>query len=245
MWPAEIITLIIATFFVAGLIKGMVGLGLPIVVLVFLALPLGINSAIALMLVPAIVTNFWQAVSGPSLKLLLLRLWSFLFASVLGILLGVRLVSQVPPGTILSILGAMLALYSAFSLSRPQIQSPGKSECILSPAIGGTSGIIFGMTGTFIIPGIVYLQALGLKKDDLVQALGITFITISTTLMGTFVQRGIMDSNLMLASCAAVLPTAVGIFAGQRLRHRVSENLFRIVFFWVLLFVGLYFIAAG
>lgn len=245
MWSVEIIVLIFATFFIAGLIKGMVGLGLPIVVLVFLAVPIGVNSAIALMLVPAIVTNLWQAISGPSLKRLLVRLWSFLVSSVLGIWVAAKLASHVPPEAILNFLGILLALYSVFSLSRPQIRPPGKYEHFLSPAVGGLSGVIYGTTGTFIIPGIVYLQALGLKKNDLVQALGITFVTISATLMGSFLQRGIMDSNLALFSCAALLPTAVGIFAGQKLRHRVSESLFRTVFFWVLLFVGLYFAAAG
>jgi len=245
MWPAEIFLLIIATFFLAGVIKGMVGLGLPIVVLVFLAIPIGIQSAIALMLIPAIATNFWQAVSGPSLRMLLVRLWSFLLFSVLGIWLGVNLVSYTTPSALLSFLGIVLALYSVFSLSRPQIQPPGKYERMLSPITGGLGGISFGLTGTFIIPGIVYLQALGLKKDTLVQALCITFVTLSTTMMGAFLEKGIMDTQLALLSCAALIPTTLGISLGQRLRHRISESLFRTTFFWVLLFTGIYFFVAG
>ena len=237
--------LVSAAFFVAGIIKGMVGLGMPIVVLVFLAVPLGITNAIALMLVPSVITNFWQAVFGPSLMPLLRRLWTFLLFSVLGICLGVSLLSYVTQEVMLAFLGGLLALYSIFSLRNPQIRPPGRYEAVMSPAAGGLGGILFGMVGIFLVPGVIYLQALGLKKDELVQALGITFITLSITLFGAFVEKGVMNTELFLWSWAALVPAVLGLYLGQRLRSRVSETLFRTIFFWVLLFVGFHFIWSG
>jgi len=244
MFSLEVLVLVFATFFVAGIVKGTVGLGLPIVVLVFLAVPLGIKSAIALMLIPAVVTNFWQAIAGPSLRALLVRLWSFLLPCILGIWFGVSLHTVVSQEAALIFLGSVLAIYSLFSLSRSQIHPPGRFERALSPIVGGIGGVIFGVTGTFIVPGVVYVQALGLKKDDLVQALGITFVVLTVTLLGAFFEKGFISTDLALLSCAALIPTGIGLNLGQRVRHRVSEQLFRTIFFWVLLFVGQYFVVS-
>ena len=245
MHPPEILALVAIAFLTAGLVKGMVGLGLPIVVLVFLALPLGVTPAISLMILPAIATNLVQAVSGPSLVRLLRRLWSFLLAAALGIWLGVGLLSLVEPEITLMALGALLSAYSVFSLRSPQIRPPGRYEPVLSPLAGGLGGVAFGVTGIFIVPGILYLQALGLKKNELVQALGITFMTLSVTLLGAFLDKGFMTSTNALLSLAALAPTVLGLYLGQRLRHRVSESVFRTTFFWALFFAGLYFIVTG
>ncbi len=241
----ELLALVVLTFFIAGLIKGTVGLGLPIVVLVFLAVPLGITQAISLMLIPGIATNLFQALVGPDFRGLIRRLGTYLLACIFGIWIGVNLLSVVSQDTALAALGITLALYSAISLRSPQIRPPGRYERVLSPLAGGTGGIIFGITGTFIIPGILYIQALGLKKNELVQALGITFITLNITLLSAFLTKGFIPLDNIALSFACIIPTAIGLWIGQRLRHRVSEEVFRTVFFWTLLATGLYFIWAG
>ncbi len=245
MYAPEILLLIAVTFFVAGVIKGTVGMGLPIVVLVFLAVPLGVTTAISLMLVPAMATNLVQAVAGPSLLVLLRRLWTFFLAAAVGIWLGVALLDYVEADMTLMVLGALLVIYSIVSLRSAQITPPGRYEPVLSPVAGGLGGIAFGVTGIFIVPGILYLQALGLKKNELVQALGMTFMTLSVTLFGAFLESGVLTSQSILISSAAFVPTAIGLWLGQRLRHRVSESLFRTMFFWALLATGLRFIYVG
>ncbi len=245
MYAPEILALIALTFFVAGVVKGTVGLGLPVVVLVFLAVPLGVTTAISLMLVPAMATNLVQALAGPSFGVLLRRLWSFLLAAAVGIWLGVRLLRYVDADTALAALGVLLTVYSVLSLRSAQIRPPGPYEPVLSPLAGGLGGVAFGVTGIFIVPGILYLQALGLKKDALVQALGMTFMTLSVTLFGAFLENGVLTSQSALVSCAAFVPTAIGLWLGRKLRHRVSESLFRTLFFWALLATGLRFIYAG
>jgi uncharacterized membrane protein YfcA len=241
----EMLALVVLTFFVAGIVKGTVGLGLPIVVLVFLAVPLGITQAISLMLIPGIATNLFQALIGPDFRGLVRRLGTYLIACIIGIWFGVNLLEVVSQDTALAALGIMLAIYSGISLRSPQIRPPGKYEPILSPLAGGTGGIIFGVTGTFIVPGILYLQALGLKKNELVQALGITFITLNITLLSAFLTKDFIPPANIALSFACIIPTAIGLWIGQRLRHRVSEEAFRAVFFWALLVTGFYFIWAG
>lgn len=245
MLNVETLGLVTVTFIVGGIIKGAVGLGLPIVALVFMAVPLGMKPAIAIMLVPGVFTNIWQAFAGPALTVLTRRLRSFLLLSVIGIFAGVSVLSKASPELLLSLLGVILALYSLISLLSPQIRPPGRFEPVLSPLAGGLGGILYGMTGTFMVPGVVYLQALGLKKDELVQALGIVFITINICLIGAFFEKGFIDRDISILSFYALVPTWIGLQFGQRLRGRISEALFRTIFFGALLLVGMYFITVG
>ena len=245
MYAPETLALIAVAFFAAGCVKGLVGLGLPVVVLAFLALPLGVKPALSLMLIPAVATNIVQAARGGAFLALLHRLWSFLLAAAIGIRFGAKLLSAIPQETAMVAVGSLLVVYAAVSLNTPQIKPPGRLEPILSPLAGGLGGLSFGATGVFIVPGSLYLQALGLDKDRMVQALGLTFVTISTSLLGAFFAEGYMTSDRALLSAAALVPTFAGLWLGQRYRERVSEAAFRTIFFRALVLTGLYFIATN
>ncbi len=84
MWTAEVLVIVCATFLFAGGVKGVVGLGLPTISLALLAASVGLREAIALMLVPALVTNLWQGLTGGAFVALLRRLWPMLLAACLG-----------------------------------------------------------------------------------------------------------------------------------------------------------------
>jgi len=105
--------------------------------------------------------------------------------------------------------------------------------------MGGLGGVMFGMTGIIIVPGILYLQTLGLKRDVFVQALGLIFVTITVALGGSLTSRGLMTVDLGLMSLAALLPMGAGLALGQRYRHHISEERFRRIFLVALFLIGL------
>ncbi len=240
MSTVETLILVTATFLFGGFVKGTIGLGLPVVALAAMAPALGVKAAMAIMLGPCIITNIWQALAGTSLMELLRRLWSYLLAASVGVWFGVNVLAASSGDLLLGLLGTVLAVYSLVSLLRPQIAPPGDREVYLSPVAGGLGGIMFGMTGTFIVPGILYLQALGLTKHVMVQALGLTFVVISVALAVSFQRHSLIPADLALMALYAVLPTAAGLVIGTRYRHAISEDQFRRIFFFSLLVVSLY-----
>ncbi|HEU0084947.1 MAG TPA: TSUP family transporter, partial [Bradyrhizobium sp.] len=66
---------IAAVFLLAGLVKGVLGLGLPTVAMGLLAVSMPPAHAMAIVIVPAIVTNIWQTFVGPYLRDITRRLW--------------------------------------------------------------------------------------------------------------------------------------------------------------------------
>ena len=228
------------TFLLAGLVKGVIGLGVPTVSLAILTATLGLKPAMALLLFPSFVTNLWQGLVGGALVDILKRLWLLLAMVCVGTWFGVSVLAAADARTMSAVLGGVLAVYAGVNLLRAQVPSPGKAEVFVSPVIGAVNGVLTGMTGSFVVPGVPYLQALGLPRDVLVQAMGVLFTVSTVALALSLGDQLLLSMELGLTSLAAVIPALIGMVAGQRVRKRLSEAAFRKVFFCALLVLGIY-----
>jgi hypothetical protein len=103
-----------------------------------------------------------------------------------------------------------------------------------------TSGLLNGMTGSFVVPGVMYLQSLRLSRDALIQAMGVLFTTSTVALALALRGQGFLSPELALLSASGVLPAVAGMFLGRLVRQRLSEAAFRNVFFVGLLAFGVY-----
>jgi uncharacterized membrane protein YfcA len=129
-------------------------------------------------------------------------------------------------------------LYAVYALFARQLQVPEAMEPWLSPVIGVATGLVTGSTGVFVIPAVPYLQALGLAKDDLVQALGLSFTVSTIALAASLGIRGAFDNGNLALSVLAILPALAGMGAGQVLRGRIAPATFRRWFLICLLLLG-------
>ncbi len=245
MFAPDVLAAVAAAFLLAGFVKGVIGLGLPIISIAVLAAILGLKTAIGLFLIPALGTNIWQAVSGGNFKPLVVRLWPMLLAAVIGIWFGVKILALAPDAWMIIGMGGVLVVYGLIGLTRAQMPTPGRWEVVLSPIIGGVGGVMFGMLGNFMVPGVLYIQALGLKRDMFVQALGITFWVISLTLLFSLSQNALMSYEMLLVSTGALVPTGIGVFVGQRYRKSLSEVQFRKLVFVAVGVIGVYMMVRG
>ena len=81
-------------------------------------------------------------------------------------------------------LGVALLVYAGLGLRAVRLPVPARAERLLTPVVGVVNGLITGVTGTFVIPIVMYLEALGLDRDELVQMMGITFAVSTAALAG-------------------------------------------------------------
>jgi uncharacterized membrane protein YfcA len=242
MWSHEVLAIIAATFVLAGFVKGVIGLGLPTIVLALLTATVGLKEAMALMLIPSFATNVWQALAGDSFRIIARRLWPLFVSACIVTWFGVGVLAQTDTVWLSALLGILLCVYSAVSLLTPPIPPPGRWERWLSPAVGIVNGMLTGLTGSFVVPGVLYLQALGLRRDTLVQAMGILFTVSTVALAVSLQEHRLLPVKLGMLSAVALIPTFFGIVFGQRIRHRLTEQRFRTVFFISLLALGIYII---
>jgi uncharacterized membrane protein YfcA len=99
------------------------------------------------------------------------------------------------------------------------------------------------MTGSFVVPGVMFLQAIGLSRDMLVQAMGMLFTASTLALALALEGNNLLTTQLSLVSATAVIPAAIGMVAGQRVRRNLSEDRFRRIFFIGIFLLGAYIIA--
>ncbi|MCW0233784.1 MAG: sulfite exporter TauE/SafE family protein [Ferrovibrio sp.] len=232
-----------AVFLLAGTVKGTIGLGLPSISLGLLAATMDLRVAMILLLAPNVVTNLWQACTGGHLALLLRRLWPFLLCAAGAIWLGTAALNTVDTKTLAALLGLLLALYAVIGLTRPPLSLPARHEIWAGPLLGLANGVLTGLTGSFVVPGVPYLQALGLSRDQLVQAMGLLFMASTLALGASLGGRSLLTGELLWLSLAAVLPALAGMGLGRRLRHRLSETGFKRAFYGALLLLGGYIVA--
>ncbi|WP_420839652.1 sulfite exporter TauE/SafE family protein [Cupriavidus yeoncheonensis] len=227
------------TFLLAGFVKGVVGLGLPTVAVGLLGLVMPPAQAAALLVAPSMVTNVVQLFSGPRFGQLLRRLWPMLVAICAGTWLCAALVPAHMMTHATAALGVALVLYALVGLAAARLHVPPRAERWLGPLAGLVTGAITAVTGVFVIPAVPYLQGLGLDKESMVQALGLSF-TVSTVALAVSLAMGgaLLHLPVLGASVLALLPALGGMFIGQWLRHRISAERFRRLFFCGLLVLG-------
>lgn len=240
MPAADSLIIVALTFLLAGFVKGVTGLGLPTVSLAVLTVALGLQPAMAILLAPSFVTNVWQALAGGHLGAILRRIWGLLLALCAATWLGVGVLATTGADLLTGLLGLLVCTYAILGLVRLDPPPPGRSESWLTPLVGAVSGILNGMTGSFVVPGVFYLQALRLPREAFVQAMGVLFATATVALGFALHDRRLLSADLAMLSAAAVVPALVGMVAGQAVRQRLSEAMFRSVFFAVLLVIGVY-----
>jgi uncharacterized membrane protein YfcA len=237
---SPVLLIIALTFLLAGFVKGVIGLGLPTVSMGLLALVMMPAQAAALLVVPSLVTNIWQMAAGPALVPLWRRLWPMMIGIGVGTWAGAGLLTGSNAAAATVALGVALVLYALTGLTTLRLRCPTRMEWWLAPLIGAVTGFITAATGVFVIPAVPYLQAIGLEKEELVQALGLSFTVSTVALAAMLMASGSFAPAIAGGSLLALVPALGGMFAGQWLRLRSRPEVFRRCFFLGLLALGAY-----
>lgn len=232
------VVIITATFFLAGVVKGVTGMGLPTVAMGVLGAVLSPLTAATLLLVPSLVTNAWQLLTGPRFKPLLRRLWPMMAAVIVGTFAGSTLLASGASAYTTVALGLALVAYAAYTLCAVPRRVPSPWQPVVSPLVGLMTGLVTGATGVFVIPAVPYLQALDLEKNELVQALGMSFTVSTIALALALGFHGALPAGSLVPSLLAVVPALIGMAAGQMIRQRISPLAFRRGFLVCLLLLG-------
>ncbi len=235
-----VVAYVLFVFLFTGAIKGVVGIGLASISLGLMVVVLDLPHAIALMLFPAFITNFWQALSGGNTMILLKRIWPFLLVGNATLFVGALALTRVDLNFLSGLLGFLLMVYAVISLTKFRVKIPERTDLFWGLLLGGINGVVTGMTGTYVVPGVMYLQGIGLTRDQLIQAMGMLFFSLTITMAVALQGNNLWSYELGVLSVLAVVPALIGVYIGQKIRRTLSEELFRKIFLISLLLLGIY-----
>jgi uncharacterized protein len=237
MFAVVDILLICLIFLLAGIVKGVIGLGLPTVSLALLSLFIDLPNAMILMLVPSFVTNLWQAIEGENVTFVIKRHAVFFFWSTVSIGLGSFILIGQSAHLLPGLLGLLLMVYALSGIAGKGLQLNRSSNGVAS-IFGMANGLLTGMTGSFVVPGVFYLQSIGLSRDALVQAMGVLF-TLSTLALALALQgHQLITLSIALVSLTGLIPALLGMRIGRSIRQHISAVQFKQIFYLSILILG-------
>jgi len=236
---------IAAALLLAGFVKGVVGLGLPTVSIGLLAVTMQPSRAIAIVIVPAIVTNIWQTFAGPHLRDIIRRLWPLMAGTVIGIWLNGGMLSGPYARYGGVVLGVLLVIYAIVGLSKFSFKVARSDEKWIGGIVGLVTGMVSAATGVQVVPSMPFMQAIGMEKDELVQALGVFFTVATLALAFTLTSAGLLSASTALPGAVAMASAFAGMFIGQVVRSRMQPEAFRRWFLIAMVFLGLYLAASA
>jgi uncharacterized membrane protein YfcA len=228
------LALVAAVFAVAGVVKGVIGFGLPTISMGILGALIAPDVAAAILIVPTFLTNIWQAFVGPHTLAVLRRVWPLLAGVFLGTLATAGFLAGANSQLAAIPIGVILVAYATLGLSGVRFRVRQASEAFAGPVVGLATGLINGATAIFVLPGAPYLQASEFEKDALIQALGFVGLVAPGALALGFGLNRPVDFGLWPAVIVALVAASAGMAAGQVVRGRLSVGVFQR---WV--FVGL------
>ncbi len=115
-----------------------------------------------------------------------------------------------------------------------------KWERPLSVPLGAINGMLTGMTGSFMVPSVLFMQAIGFERDMLVQAMGVFFAISTIILAASLGKNSLISVEHLRLSVFALVPSIVGLYIGRRARLKINEERFQQIFLGSVLLLGGY-----
>lgn len=234
----DVVTLFFA-FATGGFIKGLVGMGLPMIAVPILSTVFDPRTAIAAMILPIMGANFLQARAGGLMGRTIVDLRALLIPMVLGSIVGTLIITAVRLEHAAVILGSLVSIFALTTLFGWKPLIPPGIDRRLRPAIGAVAGVIGGMSSFFAPTIAPYLFSLGLDKAAFVRAMGVTFLIGETPLFLGLTLKGFAPGSIWALSAVGWAVVGLFMYFGSRLRDRIPQAHFMKLVGVMLLLVGL------
>jgi len=232
------IILISGAFLIAGLVKGVIGGGLPAVAVPLMANVIEPALAASLTVVPVIVTNVWLVFQGGCFGEVIRRYWPFLGALAIGSTVGAQILITAPPKVIAITIGLFVVLLSPLPFIPKKWTISEATQRWLNPVAAGSMGIIGGAT-VMLAPVIVYFMALKIEKSLFVASMAAVALSSMAPLFLSLAANRVLAANEIWLSSIVLIPALTGMVAGIWLRQCISQSGFERILFMVLLAIGL------
>lgn len=219
--------LLVGALALAGLAKGVTGMGLPLFATPILAAVFGARTAVVVMSIPTFVTNFLLIVEGRDALPVLRRIWPVAVAGAIGVVVGLNLLVRIDQNLLSLVIAGLVVVVLARG-DRVLGDDPAALRVrVIGPLLGAVGGVLLGTT-SIASPAVAgYFHALRLAPRDFVLALAVLFQILGAVQVFGLWRLGEYDAEIIRIAVLALVPMLVTFALGVRLRHRLDSVLFR------------------
>ncbi len=236
----EMIAIMAVALTVGGVVKGVVGLGQPLVTMAILLNFMPPIPVLGLLVMPILVTNLWQTARSGNITEPLRRFWPMITAALVFLFIGAQLIVAMDTQVLFGLLGACVVVFTGTSLARPNVPAlRPETEKWAGPLAGAMGGFMGGISTIWGPPMTMYFVMLKLEKDYFVRTVGLAWLSLAVPLAFAYWQNGIFSGDIIPLSTAGCVPGMIGIRIGEKIRERIDQETFRKVMLVALLIIGL------
>ena len=236
----EMIAIMAVALTAGGIVKGVVGLGLPLVTMAILLNFLSPIPVLGLLVMPILVTNLWQTARSGNITEPLRRFWPMITAALVFLFIGAELIVVMDTQVLFGVLGVCVVFFSGASLARPNVPAlRPETEKWAGPLAGAMGGFLGGISTIWGPPMTMYFVMLKLEKDTFVRTVGLAWLSLAVPLTFAYWRNGIFAGDIIPLSTAGCVPGMIGIRIGEKIRQRIDQETFRKVMLGALLIIGL------
>lgn len=237
------LALMTAILLFAGMIKGVLGVGLPLLAVPLLSQIVPVPLAIMTLAISQVASNGFQAFQGGNLGAVLRRFWSLLVPLVATLFLGARLLVVLDDRVLGFILGSLVLAFTALSPFQHRIRIEQHHEKVMSPVVGVLAGVLGSVSSFYGVPILIYLVALRLEKRFFIASVSTAFTVGAVLLMASLIFYGAMGRHQLTLSGLSVIPVFGGLLVGQVIQRRMPQEAFNRGLFVIMLAIGLSLVA--
>ena len=232
-----------AAVFVAAFVKGAIGFGFPTLGTPLLALVVDVKTAVALLVVPNLVMDGLQLRRQGPLGDAPRRLALLLVFTMLGTIIGTKLLVVLSARAVTLLLGVFVLGYVVLELVRFTPRVPRGWERGLAAPVGLVAGIMGGVTNAPGTALALYFVALGMDKREFVRAIAFSFLVVKGVQLATLGWYGLFGWHLVLPTLGLTLVAVAGFGLGLRLQDRLDQRAFNRAVLGFLAALGVWLVA--
>ncbi|ORE94623.1 glutamine amidotransferase [Stappia sp. 22II-S9-Z10] len=239
------IALVLVTIFIGSVMKGAIGIGLPLLATPVLSIHLGVPAAIAIVAVPIVVTNIQQVVKFRAELPKQRYLVPYLIAGMVGVGAGTFVLAHAPVDVLQIGLGAAVLAYLGSRVLLPPFEVSMEESRRLGAPFGFLAGLMQGAVGISSVVSIAFLTALKLERPGFVGSISAMFLVLSAIQILALLVEGTMTWERFGLGVLSLVATVVGMPIGDRLASRLSMDGFRRIIFVMLALLAALLVVSG
>lgn len=243
----EIWALAILITLIGGFVKGVVGFAMPMIMISGFASIMDPALALALLILPTVASNLWQAVRGGlrAAWASCVTHWRYLAVLLVTITLSAQLVNLLPRAAMFLILGLPVVLFALAQLAGWRLRFPEAARRRVEVAVAAFAGFVGGISGVWGPPTVMYLTALDTEKRESVRVQGVVYGAGAVMLALAHLRSGVLTAETAAGSAVMLAPGLLGMGIGFRVQDRIDQALFRRLTLAVLVVAGLNLVRRG
>ena len=222
--PDLLIAAALLAFF-AGFVKGTVGFALPMIMISGLGSFLSPEAALAGLIIPALVTNLWQALrNGLAAALESIQShWRYLAILMFFLAFSAQFVTRLPENALFLVLGVPVTIFAGLQLAGWQLAYDPRNRRRVELGLGAFAGGFGGISGVWGPPTVMYLTALQTPKVEQMRVQGVVYGAGAVMLTLAHLRSGVLNIESAKLSTMLVLPALLGVAMGFAAQARMSQ----------------------